>query len=96
MAAADRPLGDGEISFGGNQDVSSLMNALEGAAVSAAAGQANAAVVVPAANTQPEAPPPAAEVPVTAAAAAADPGATGTSGFIPEPLSPAACWVMVD
>lgn len=30
-------VGDGEISFGGKQDVSNLMNALEGAAVSGAA-----------------------------------------------------------
>ncbi|KAI1419787.1 hypothetical protein F5Y12DRAFT_193322 [Xylaria sp. FL1777] len=30
-------VGDGEISFGGNQDVTSLLNALEGAAVSSAA-----------------------------------------------------------
>lgn len=38
-----RPTGDGEISFGGRQDVSSLMNALEGAAVNAAAGAESAA-----------------------------------------------------
>ncbi|ORY71863.1 uncharacterized protein BCR38DRAFT_22248 [Pseudomassariella vexata] len=38
-------VGDGEISFGGNQDVTSLMNALEGAAVSAAAGSGAAAEV---------------------------------------------------
>ncbi|KAK1766200.1 hypothetical protein QBC33DRAFT_112707 [Phialemonium atrogriseum] len=31
-------VGDGEISFGGKQDVSNLMNALEGAAINAAAG----------------------------------------------------------
>jgi uncharacterized membrane protein YedE/YeeE len=31
-------VGDGEISFGGKQDVGALMNVLEGAAVSAAAG----------------------------------------------------------
>ncbi|KAH6845466.1 hypothetical protein B0I37DRAFT_417000 [Chaetomium sp. MPI-CAGE-AT-0009] len=36
-------VGDGEISFGGRQDVSSLITALEGAAVNAAAGAANAA-----------------------------------------------------
>ncbi|KAL2075423.1 hypothetical protein VTL71DRAFT_366 [Oculimacula yallundae] len=48
-------VGDGEISFGGNTDVSNLMNALEGAAVSGAAKaatapaqqQAPAAAVVP-------------------------------------------------
>ncbi|CAK7223925.1 hypothetical protein SCUCBS95973_005344 [Sporothrix curviconia] len=33
--------GDGEISFGGNQDVSNLMNVLEGAAVNTAANVAN-------------------------------------------------------
>ncbi|KAL2197397.1 hypothetical protein P885DRAFT_68541 [Corynascus similis CBS 632.67] len=36
-------VGDGEISFGGRQDVSNLITALEGAAVNAAAGAANAA-----------------------------------------------------
>lgn len=36
-------VGDGEISFGGRQDVSSLMNVLEGAAVNAAAGAVAAA-----------------------------------------------------
>lgn len=38
-------VGDGEISFGGNQDVSNLMNALEGAAVSGAAANGQAAPV---------------------------------------------------
>jgi hypothetical protein len=44
-------VGDGEISFGGKQDVSNLMNALEGAAVSGAAanGQAGAAATTAAA-----------------------------------------------
>lgn len=45
-------VGDGEISFGGAQDVSQLFNTLEGAAVTAAAGTANtngaAAVAAPA------------------------------------------------
>lgn len=36
-------VGDGEISFGGKQDVSNLMNALEGAAVSGAAANGQAA-----------------------------------------------------
>jgi hypothetical protein len=36
-------VGDGEISFGGKADVSSLMNALEGAAVSGAAANGAAA-----------------------------------------------------
>ncbi|KAI0380728.1 hypothetical protein F5Y04DRAFT_90793 [Hypomontagnella monticulosa] len=47
-------VGDGEISFGGGQDVTNLMNALEGAAVNAASGTTggateNAAAAVPAA-----------------------------------------------
>jgi len=48
-------VGDGEISFGGEQDVSNLMNALEGAAVSSAAanGQAAPAAPVAAAVAQP-------------------------------------------
>jgi hypothetical protein len=55
-------VGDGEISFGGKQDVSNLMNALEGAAVSGAAanGQAGAAATTaaaPAAAAQPAAQP---------------------------------------
>ncbi|KAI1377209.1 hypothetical protein F4677DRAFT_48705 [Hypoxylon crocopeplum] len=45
-------VGDGEISFGGGQDVTNLMNALEGAAVNAATGTAtNNAAAVPAADT---------------------------------------------
>jgi hypothetical protein len=58
-------VGDGEISFGGNQDVSNLMNALEGAAVSGAAanGQAGAAAAAAAAPAaQPAAAQPAAAV----------------------------------
>ncbi|KAK4452309.1 hypothetical protein QBC34DRAFT_377318 [Podospora aff. communis PSN243] len=47
-------VGDGEISFGGRQDVAGLIGALEGAAVSAASGVAGAAaapaVEAPAAN----------------------------------------------
>lgn len=47
-------VGDGEISFGGGQDVTNLMNALEGAAVNAATGTAGGAAenaaVVPAAG----------------------------------------------
>jgi hypothetical protein len=41
-------VGDGEISFGGRQDVSALMNVLEGAAVNAAAGVAQAPAQAPA------------------------------------------------
>ncbi|KAJ9148367.1 hypothetical protein NKR23_g5107 [Pleurostoma richardsiae] len=71
-------VGDGEISFGGGQDVSNLMNALEGAAVNAAAGAttnaavaaAPAAVEVPATQATPAE---TAAVPATATAAAADP-----------------------
>ncbi|KAF8866928.1 hypothetical protein BDZ45DRAFT_567628, partial [Acephala macrosclerotiorum] len=47
-------VGDGEISFGGKQDVSNLMNALEGAAVSAAAAAAPVAAA-PAASAAPAA-----------------------------------------
>jgi hypothetical protein len=45
-------VGDGEISFGGKQDVSNLMNALEGAAVAggAANGAGTAAAAAPAAG----------------------------------------------
>jgi hypothetical protein len=44
-------VGDGEISFGGKQDVSNLMNALEGAAVTAAAnGAATTATTAKAVN----------------------------------------------
>ncbi|KAF4635863.1 hypothetical protein G7Y89_g2227 [Cudoniella acicularis] len=54
-------VGDGEISFGGKADVTNLMNALEGAAVSGAAANGAAAPATPA-TTQP------------AQAAAAQPG----------------------
>ncbi|KAM7209153.1 hypothetical protein V8F20_000491 [Naviculisporaceae sp. PSN 640] len=74
-------VGDGEISFGGRQDVSSLINALEGAAVNAAAGAAGggresaAAAAAPAVQAAPAA---AAPTPVVAesSAAAADPTLT--------------------
>ncbi|KAI1772882.1 hypothetical protein F4818DRAFT_424240 [Hypoxylon cercidicola] len=53
-------VGDGEISFGGGQDVTNLMNALEGAAVNAATGTTNnaaatenAAAAVPAVDNTP-------------------------------------------
>ncbi|KKY36722.1 hypothetical protein UCDDA912_g03306 [Diaporthe ampelina] len=75
-------VGDGEISFGGNQDVSGLMSVLEGAAVNAAngaaangaaqgaaEGQAQAPAAQPA-QAQPAATQPAA-VPATAAAGSA-------------------------
>lgn len=42
-------VGDGEISFGGNQDVSNLMNALEGAAITGGAAKAAAVAPAPAA-----------------------------------------------
>ncbi|KAF9881285.1 hypothetical protein CkaCkLH20_01435 [Colletotrichum karsti] len=48
-------VGDGEISFGGRNDVSQLMNVLEGAAVNAAQGVANAPAAAPA-NPQPQQP----------------------------------------
>ncbi|KAK5658521.1 hypothetical protein OQA88_1913 [Cercophora sp. LCS_1] len=46
-------VGDGEISFGGKQDVTQLVNALEGAAISAAANANNgiAAAAVPGGNS---------------------------------------------
>ncbi|KAE8444073.1 hypothetical protein EG329_000941 [Mollisiaceae sp. DMI_Dod_QoI] len=47
-------VGDGEISFGGKQDVSNLMNALEGAAVSGAAAAAAQGSTQPAAEKQAE------------------------------------------
>lgn len=51
--STNTPPGDGEISFGGEQDVSQLMNALEGAAVNAASSSA------PSSEAQPAARPPA-------------------------------------
>ncbi|KAI1485598.1 hypothetical protein F5X96DRAFT_321256 [Biscogniauxia mediterranea] len=78
-------VGDGEISFGGGQDVTNLMNALEGAAVGAAAGSTGNAVAaasvpstqessVSTANAEPAqtiaAPPVASSASVPAAAAA--------------------------
>ncbi|ETS80337.1 hypothetical protein PFICI_07866 [Pestalotiopsis fici W106-1] len=59
-------VGDGEISFGGGQDVSQLFNTLEGAAVNAATGQSNTAGAAQAA-----APAVAAEAVATPAAAPA-------------------------
>ncbi|KAF6805253.1 hypothetical protein CSOJ01_09629 [Colletotrichum sojae] len=69
-------VGDGEISFGGRNDVSQLMSVLEGAAVNAAQGAANAPAAAPAAPApqpqQPAQPPAAAArpeggaIPVTA------------------------------
>ncbi|GJC82138.1 hypothetical protein ColLi_04976 [Colletotrichum liriopes] len=49
-------VGDGEISFGGKNDVSQLMNVLEGAAVNAAQGAANAPAAAPAVPQQPQQP----------------------------------------
>ncbi|XDG01780.1 hypothetical protein ABKA04_001395 [Annulohypoxylon sp. FPYF3050] len=82
-------VGDGEISFGGGQDVTNLMNALEGAAVNAATGTANnnnaAAVSAAGTNNAAAANTPAAADTVVAAesnnaAAAADtPAASQTS-----------------
>ncbi|KAK0638700.1 hypothetical protein B0T16DRAFT_338049 [Cercophora newfieldiana] len=64
-------VGDGEISFGGRQDVAGLIGALEGAAVSAASGVASAsapaAEAPAAANVRPQA------APVNVEAAAVDP-----------------------
>ncbi|KAJ0160577.1 hypothetical protein CTA2_7726 [Colletotrichum tanaceti] len=49
-------VGDGEISFGGKTDVSQLMNVLQGAAVNAAQGAANAPAAAPAAPAVPQQP----------------------------------------
>lgn len=46
------PTGDGEISFGGNQDVNGLMSVLQGAAVSAANNAATQGAAQPAAAAQ--------------------------------------------
>ncbi|KAI1406020.1 hypothetical protein F4819DRAFT_508367 [Hypoxylon fuscum] len=79
-------VGDGEISFGGGQDVTNLMNALEGAAVSAASGTANnAAAAAPA--TQAAATPDnvvaAAEAPAVPAAASSTPAESGATQVDP-------------
>ncbi|KAK4191418.1 hypothetical protein QBC35DRAFT_375780 [Podospora australis] len=63
-------VGDGEISFGGKQDVSNLMNALEGAAVDAASGAAGSSHPLPAAPASEVSSPTSVEA---AAAPAADP-----------------------
>ena len=68
-------VGDGEISFGGRQDVTSLMNVLEGAAVSAAAGVAQA-------PAQAQAPQAAAQAPT-----ATIPGAPAAGNQIQEGVS---------
>ena len=87
-----RPTGDGEISFGGKQDVSNLITALEGAAVNAAAGAAaaganNAAAVATVAAAGSPAPTPV-PVPVpntVEAAAVADPLAEQVSSLMGGP-----------
>jgi hypothetical protein len=66
-------VGDGEISFGGRQDVSNLMNALEGAAVNAAAGAATAGG--------------AAAAPAAAAPATAQPAAAANAASVDPTLS---------
>ncbi|KAL2288719.1 hypothetical protein FJTKL_03403 [Diaporthe vaccinii] len=65
-------VGDGEISFGGNQDVSGLMSVLEGAAVNAANGAATNGAAQGAAQGQAQAP---AAQPAQAQPAAAQPAA---------------------
>ncbi|KAI0169696.1 hypothetical protein GGR52DRAFT_573751 [Hypoxylon sp. FL1284] len=74
-------VGDGEISFGGGEDVSNLMNALEGAAVDAATGTTNGA-----AEPQSGAAVPAASTPAAAAATPAETVATETVAN--EPATP--------
>ncbi|EQB49367.1 hypothetical protein CGLO_11308 [Colletotrichum gloeosporioides Cg-14] len=71
-------VGDGEISFGGRNDVSQLMNVLEGAAVNAAQGVANAPAAAPAA---PATNAPAQQQPKPAAPAA--PAAASVGGATP-------------
>ncbi|KAI0122949.1 hypothetical protein BJ170DRAFT_599610 [Xylariales sp. AK1849] len=61
-------VGDGEISFGGGQDVSQLFNTLEGAAVNAATGKSNGAAQAAAPAAAPVAATPAAAAPAVAAA----------------------------
>jgi hypothetical protein len=73
-----RSTGDGEISFGGRQDVSNLITALEGAAVNAAAGAANAAEGAGAGNA-------AAAGNVAAAAAGSSTAAGATAVPVPVP-----------
>ncbi|KAI1214613.1 uncharacterized protein F4807DRAFT_455067 [Annulohypoxylon truncatum] len=86
-------VGDGEISFGGGQDVTNLMNALEGAAVNAATGTANNAAAVPEAGTNNAAAstPAAGDTVVAAesnnAAAAADTPASNEATEAPAPSS---------
>lgn len=75
-------VGDGEISFGGRNDVSQLMNVLEGAAVNAAQGVANAPAAAPA-QQQPKPAAPAA--PAAASVGGATPvTATSESNSIDE------------
>jgi hypothetical protein len=64
-------VGDGEISFGGKQDVSNLMNALEGAAVSGAAAANAPAAAAPAPAPAAAAPAPATQAQVAPAPAVA-------------------------
>lgn len=64
------PTGDGEISFGGNQDVNGLMSVLQGAAVSAANNAATQGAAQPAAAAQGQ---------VAAAPVAAQPAAAAAS-----------------
>ncbi|KAJ4416901.1 hypothetical protein N0V85_002081 [Neurospora sp. IMI 360204] len=74
--------GDGEISFGGKQDVSTLMNALEGAAVNAAAGAATKSAVAPAPAADEKKTVQAAAVPPPPPAAAAAPTVAPSSSVI--------------
>ena len=85
-----RPTGDGEISFGGKQDVSNLISALEGAAVNAAAGAAaaganNAAAVATVAAAGAPTPVPVPVPNTVEAAAVADPLAEQVSSLLGGP-----------
>ncbi|EGZ74802.1 hypothetical protein NEUTE2DRAFT_155395 [Neurospora tetrasperma FGSC 2509] len=83
-------VGDGEISFGGKQDVSTLMNALEGAAVNAAAGAASNAPVASAPAAGEKKTVQAAAVPAAAAAPTIVPTSPAVVPTTPEGASPAA------
>ncbi|KAK3499260.1 uncharacterized protein B0T23DRAFT_409331 [Neurospora hispaniola] len=83
-------VGDGEISFGGKQDVSTLMNALEGAAVNAAAGAASNAPVASAPAAGEKKTVQAAAVPAAAAAPTIAPTSPAVVPTTPGGASPAA------
>lgn len=72
-------VGDGEISFGGKNDVSQLMSVLQGAAVNAAQGAANGPTAPPANNPQPKPAQPATPAPAPSASVGGATPVTATS-----------------